>query len=302
MINREMIHKILFVVSMIFSFTIPFSVLASNVDGTIQIPDQYAWGENVGWINFAADNGNIHVTDSGLTGYMWDSVYGWVNLSPTGSGVINDGSGNLSGKAWSQGAGFIDFAGVIINSSGKFTGQAEGDTYGRINFDCSTCNVTTDWRAASQRTSPNVGVGSAVAIAPSIFSRVTSAVERLITYIPSVLTPVETISNNKTNVAEDAETPAKAEILPVNNQQKTEIKTPSVSNIVSKSELPKTINIQSRTTIIEIIKNTYDNSVIKAKIIVNNVQKSPVLKSIHDFGLRSWTWIMQLFAWIFFIK
>ena len=140
----------------------PSAVFASITDGTILTAtstDGFAWGENVGWINFTASSSNIHITSSNLTGYMWDSVYGWVNLNPTNSGVLNDGQGNLSGYAWSSGAGFINFNGVTINSSGKFTGQAQGSIYGRINFDCTSCNVVTDWRPIQVIVAPTGGGG-----------------------------------------------------------------------------------------------------------------------------------------------
>jgi len=135
-------------------FFFPKLIFASTTDGTIlkaTSTDGYAWGENVGWINFAATSSNVHITNTALTGYLWDTIYGWINLNPAGSGgVINDSYGNLSGYAWSAGTGFINFSGVVINSSGKFTGQALGSAlYGRINFDCTECNVVTDWRHTS---------------------------------------------------------------------------------------------------------------------------------------------------------
>lgn len=119
-------------------------ISASTSDGTILTP--YAWGENVGWVNFAPNNGNIHVTDSTIVGYAWDSIYGWLNLAPSSAGVKNDGQGNLSGFAWSQNAGWVNFDGVHINADGKFTGIATGTIYGKLSFDCNSCNVTTDWR------------------------------------------------------------------------------------------------------------------------------------------------------------
>lgn len=152
--NKTVLFKILFLI-ILFS---PLKVMASITDGTILSGSEYAWGENVGWINLGTVEGDVHITNTAVTGYMWDSIYGWVNLSPTGSGVVNNGEGVLSGFAWSAGAGFIDFSGVTINTSGKFTGQAQGAIYGRINFDCSTCNVVTDWRPASMQRQ-NVAVG-----------------------------------------------------------------------------------------------------------------------------------------------
>lgn len=140
-------HKIIYV---IVAF-LPISGFASTTNGTII--DQYAWSENAGWVNFLTTNGNVQVTDSAITGYVWDANYGWMNLNPTNGGVLNDGEGNLSGHAWSTGAGWIDFENVSINSSGKFTGTAEGDVYGTLTFNCDNCNVTTDWRSVTVRDS-----------------------------------------------------------------------------------------------------------------------------------------------------
>jgi hypothetical protein len=103
----------------------------------------YAWGENIGWINFGPASTSVQVTTSGLTGYAWSVNYGWINLNPASSGVKNDGSGNLSGSAWGEQTGYINFSGVTISSSGTFTGQASGTITGRVNFSCDHCNVMT---------------------------------------------------------------------------------------------------------------------------------------------------------------
>lgn len=127
-------------------------VLASPHDGPIR-DTSYAWGENIGWINFQAANGNIRVTDTKITGFAWSKNYGWINFSPTNGGVTNTCEGKLGGHAWSGSMGWIPFAGVTINAASKFTGMAgtAGSTAGRINFDCANCNVTTDWRQCSLR-------------------------------------------------------------------------------------------------------------------------------------------------------
>ncbi len=139
-------------------------VFASTTDGTIDSASKYAWSENLGWLNFAVDGGNIHITDASLTGYIWSENAGWIILNPSTSGVINDGNGNLSGYAWGENIGWIDFnptgGGVIINSSGEFLGYAYGENAGWIVFNCSTTSscstvdykVKTDWRPASSRT------------------------------------------------------------------------------------------------------------------------------------------------------
>lgn len=146
-------------------------VLASTADGTIDGANKYAWSENAGWLNFGVSQGNIHITDSSLTGYIYGENIGWISLNCANDNscatadykVANDGNGNLSGYAWSENTGWINFApaagGVIINSSGEFTGQAYGENIGWIVFNCSTTSscatadykVATDWRPRSAR-------------------------------------------------------------------------------------------------------------------------------------------------------
>ena len=110
--------------------------------------------KNIGWVNFLAVGSGITITDTGLTGYAWNSNYGWINLSPSNGGVTNNCSGELGGMAWSSTLGWIDFTGAKINSSGKFTGTigTAGTSVGRIIFDCSNCNVETDWRPSCEPT------------------------------------------------------------------------------------------------------------------------------------------------------
>ncbi len=128
-----------------------FSPRVQAVGGTITGSSAYAWGENIGWINFLASGSNVVISDTAITGYAWSPNYGWINLSPTNSGVTNTSGGVLGGRAWSSGLGWVPFTGVTINTSGKFTGMAgtAGSTAGRINFDCANCSVVTDWRPSS---------------------------------------------------------------------------------------------------------------------------------------------------------
>ena len=150
--NKKLILVVLFVVvwQLIF-FDLSF-VSASN--GTIDSVYRYAWGENIGWINFGCSNCNVQVTDSGITGYAWSPDYGWINLNPTTAGVKNDGKGNLSGYAWGRQLGWINFSGVTINN-GEFSGYATVlNDSSKISFNCSnnnSCNqsdfkVKTNWR------------------------------------------------------------------------------------------------------------------------------------------------------------
>jgi hypothetical protein len=121
------------------------NVRAENID-----PDnngsQYAYAENVGWLNFEPALGpGVHVYNDKLTGFAWAENIGWINLSPsTYGGVLNDGAGNLSGYAWGENVGWINFNpqvsgdpthyGVTIDGEGNFDGWAWGENIGWIHF------------------------------------------------------------------------------------------------------------------------------------------------------------------------
>jgi hypothetical protein len=125
------------------------SVYAENIDPNEE-SSQYAWGENVGWLNIEPDgNGGlgVEVLDDKLTGYMWGENIGWISLSCENTsdcsrveyGVWNDGSGNLSGYAWGENVGWINFGpsshGVTIDpATGKLSGYAWGENIGWIKF------------------------------------------------------------------------------------------------------------------------------------------------------------------------
>ena len=115
-----------------------------NDDGS-----QYAYGENVGWLNFEPNHGpGVTVSDTNLTGYVWAENIGWINLDPNdsdpNSGVKNNDQGQLSGYAWSENTGWINFKpqvsgdpnhyGVAIDHDGNFHGWAWGENIGWINF------------------------------------------------------------------------------------------------------------------------------------------------------------------------
>ena len=138
--NRLFIQTLGAVFSVVLLLFCSAGYAAENID-----PDndgsQYAYGENVGWLNLEpqGDGGHgVEVTDSALTGYMWGENIGWINLTPTEGGVVNDGNGNLSGYAWGENVGWIDFApaggGVYIDACGDFNGTAWGENIGWINF------------------------------------------------------------------------------------------------------------------------------------------------------------------------
>ncbi len=147
----------------LFIFLVSFGLaLASETNGTVDSTYKYAWGENLGWLNFGCTECDVAITDTAITGYAWSRQFGWINLAPTNGGVTNTSSGTLSGRAWGSNVGWIDFSAVTINTSGEFLGYATLDSdSSQINFNCangSSCasadfKVKTDWRPASARTS-----------------------------------------------------------------------------------------------------------------------------------------------------
>lgn len=132
--------------------------MAENID-PYEDGSQYAYGENIGWLNFEPNQGpGVTVTDTSLTGYVWAANIGWINLAPNHGGVTNDGTGLLSGYAWSQNTGWINFNpkvpgdlnhyGVTIDHDGNFAGWAWGQNIGWIHLASSTpvaYKVQTSW-------------------------------------------------------------------------------------------------------------------------------------------------------------
>ena len=127
------------------------------------VANSFAWGENIGWVNFAPPpgSGGVTVSDTAVTGFAWSENFGWINFGPMASGgVSNTTGGVLSGFAWAENGGWINFGpmatgGVTINTStGVFSGLAWGENVGWINFGpMASGGVTTTWR-------PNVVPGS----------------------------------------------------------------------------------------------------------------------------------------------
>ena len=153
-------------------------VVAENIDPADD-GAQYAWGENVGWLNAEPANCSdcgTQVNDLDLTGWIWGENIGWVSLScvNTGTcgtasyGVANDACGNLSGYAWAENVGWINFspstAGVSIDpQTGEFSGTAWGENIGWITFadDAPVAyGVVTSWRRYAPTGGPEIDLDS----------------------------------------------------------------------------------------------------------------------------------------------
>lgn len=133
---------------------------------------------NFGVFSFSPSS-NVSITDTELRGFIWGKSFGYAVLNcldvvASGGGpggcvegvngnfrVANTTSGHLSGYAWGETAGWINFGpftqsatpSVVINSQGEFNGYAWAQNFGWIKFDCTSGSpdfpaycVKTDWR------------------------------------------------------------------------------------------------------------------------------------------------------------
>ncbi len=139
--------------------------------GNIDAANKYAWGTNIGWLNFSPSHGGgVTVYDDHLEGYVWAENIGWIRLgtftagtahtyangaSAADYGVNNNGSGTLSGYGWSTNAGWVNFSpthgGVTIDSSGNSNGYAWGENVGWIHFQNASpaYKVVTTWTSTA---------------------------------------------------------------------------------------------------------------------------------------------------------
>lgn len=122
------IYTIITMKTKLFLLTLvsPFSLqpLAALPATTIDLANRYAYGANLGWINWVGDTNNGAVIGNYVcSGYIYSANVGWINLgsgspanqiqyqnnSGTDFGVNNDGLGNLSGYAYGANIGWITF-------------------------------------------------------------------------------------------------------------------------------------------------------------------------------------------------
>lgn len=133
--------------------------LADPIDGT----NKYAWGENVGWLNFGTPEGAVDVGATELTGYVWGENIGWISLNCSNTAScgtvdykVSRAAGVFSGYAWGENIGWISFScantdsctggatlpnvdyGVTMDTvTGIFSGYAWGENIGWVVFNCS---------------------------------------------------------------------------------------------------------------------------------------------------------------------
>jgi hypothetical protein len=148
-----------------FTFIVLFSWAASPVRAatTIDPVNRYAYGANVGWMDWYADGaGGAVIGQYVCSGYIYSANVGWINLgsgspangiqyqnnSATDFGVNLDGLGNLSGYAYGANIGWINFtntgAPVINMITGQMSGYVWSANCGWISLSNAVTYVQTD--------------------------------------------------------------------------------------------------------------------------------------------------------------
>lgn len=146
----------------VFSLFFVTKALASTINGSIDSNAHYAWGENIGWVDFS----NVGITDTNLSGSIYGENIGWIDLST----ITNNSEGALSGYAWGENIGWVDFSNVAIGTDGIFTGGAYSENTGWIVFGTTSNKVMTDWRPASTRVAHHSSGGYLPGYGPKILT------------------------------------------------------------------------------------------------------------------------------------
>lgn len=130
---------------------------------TINAGNRYAYGANIGWMDWRGDTNNGAVIGEYVcSGYIYAANVGWINLgsgAPTNGiyyqnlnasdfGVNQDGFGNLRGYAYGANIGWINFentgAPAVNMTTGTFSGYAYSANCGWISLSNAAAYVQTD--------------------------------------------------------------------------------------------------------------------------------------------------------------
>jgi hypothetical protein len=142
-----------------------FSALASGwAATTINSTNNYAYGANLGWMDWTGDTANGAVIGEDVcSGNIYSANVGWINLgsgtpangiqyqnnSATDFGVNQDGLGNLTGYAWGANIGWITFEQTYgqpkVNLlTGQMSGYVRSANCGWISLTNAVAYVQTD--------------------------------------------------------------------------------------------------------------------------------------------------------------
>jgi hypothetical protein len=171
--NIKVVSTVLVVVFVSLLFGTLFyssNASASSSVGRIDPANHYAWGENVGWIDFASTT--VDYASTTLSGWAYGENIGFISLNCKNTSSCGDNSyavtddnfqGVLGGYAWGENVGWIDFSHVTFDiTTGEFSGYAYGENIGNILFGTSTNNVVTDWVPPLATTTPVTSCGTIV--------------------------------------------------------------------------------------------------------------------------------------------
>ena len=61
-------------------------------------------------VDYGVENDGI----GNLSGYAWDENVGWINFNPTGGGVTLDANGNFDSWSWGEHIGWIHFQNISV--------------------------------------------------------------------------------------------------------------------------------------------------------------------------------------------
>jgi hypothetical protein len=151
-----------------------FIVVSGQATTTIDAGNHYAYGANLGWVDWRGDVANGAVVGEYVClGYVYAANVGWIHLgsgSPTNGiqyqnnsttdyGVNLDGLGNLRGYAYGANIGWINFestgAPKVDLVTGKFSGYAYSANCGWISLSNALAYVQTDSVVAEADTDHN---------------------------------------------------------------------------------------------------------------------------------------------------
>ena len=120
------------------------SLVSSWAATTIDAVNKYAYGANLGWMEWRGDTANGAVTGQYVcSGYIYAANVGWINLgsgaatngiyyqnlSANDFGVNQDGLGNLRGYAYGANIGWINFENTGAPKINMITGQLSGSVW-----------------------------------------------------------------------------------------------------------------------------------------------------------------------------
>lgn len=131
---------------------------------TIVATNKYAYGANVGWLDWRGDTNNGAVIGEYVcSGYIYAANVGWINLgngspangiqyqnnSATDFGVNQDGTGKLTGYAYGANIGWINFEQTygqpkVDLYTGKLSGSIWSANCGWISLSNAVAHVQTD--------------------------------------------------------------------------------------------------------------------------------------------------------------